>query len=68
MYRTGNEKYFLPSRNFPQEEIHETKFHLTSFFFVPMKKKWLPNITITESFWVEQVSTEWPDGNVLESS
>lgn len=39
MSQTRNEKSFLLSRNFPQEEIHETEFHLTSFFFVPMKKK-----------------------------
>lgn len=56
MSQTGNEISFLLFRNFPQEEIHETEFHLTSFFGVPMKKrkrkKWLkvlalPSITIT---------------------
>lgn len=39
MSQTGNEKSFLLFRNFPQEEIHKTEFHLTSFFCVPMKKK-----------------------------
>lgn len=39
MSQTGNEISFLLFRNFPQEEIHETEFHLTSFFCVPMKKK-----------------------------
>ncbi len=57
MSQTGNEISFLLFRNFPQEEIQETEFHLTSFFCVPTRKeikerKWLkvlplPNISIT---------------------
>lgn len=39
MSQTGNEISFLLFRNFPQEEIHETEFHLTSFVCVPIKKK-----------------------------
>lgn len=32
MPQTGDEKSLLLFRNFPQEEIHETEVHLTSFF------------------------------------
>lgn len=73
MSQTGNEKSFLLFRNFPQEEIHETEFHLTSFLCMPVRKKKVESFTIakhyhywTESLWGEQVSTVCPEGNVSE--